>query len=203
MSATPAAAAPSAQQDLFKIGQLVWVRFSKKGPWPSRIASETEVNDYIKSEKKNSQEFLVYFFGSRNYSWVRPNQITAWDFDASTLGESKKKNKAKSYAQGLDEAQEWFNGPKILPVASTEPDAATSKSDYRKRRSTEGDADAPAAKRSHRKILGEGETSSESDEDAPYKIPYPDAKKAKRVRVMRKLGLYPPEGSLFKAATHS
>lgn len=113
----------------------------------------------------------------------------------------KLSNKAKSYVQGVEEGLEWAKGPKILPSGplekpKPEPKAAK-RSEEKKRKSSEADADAPTAKRAKKAVLVEEESDSESDSDAPYKIPYHDASKARRVRVMRKLGLYPPEGSLF------
>lgn len=74
----------------------------------------------------------------------------------------------------------------------------------KKRKSKESEVESkavapPAAKKSKKAADVEvDEILSSSDEDAPYKAPYPDPKKARRYRIMRKLGLSPPDGSLFK-----
>lgn len=130
-----------------------------------------------------------------------------WNLDDKSIEEAKKKNRSKSYAQGLEEAKGWFHGPKHFPIAPSadKPKTTDKKKEIQKsRREKEEVLDMPPAKRAKRVAASVVEEElSESDEDAPYKIPYPDAKKAKRVRIMRKLGLSPPEGSMFKSHTRT
>lgn len=138
-------------------------------------------------------------------SWCRSAQLKVWEFDEKSFEDAKKKNKAKSYQQGLEEAMEWFNSDKVFPVpgkaAAKSESKATNKPEDKKRKAKDPEADAPPTKKPKKAAatVVHDDDLSESEEDAPYKIPFPDPKKARRVRVMRKLGLYPPEGSLFKA----
>lgn len=183
---------------------------------------------------------------------MKPSQVTKWDFVEKDIEEAKKKNKAKTYAQGLEEAKSWFHSDRVFPVYGEDSDEEeeeeeeeeetekSQKSEKReknekgnkrdtkekvtkekeelkpvnekKRKSVTKDVDieAPVAKKPRGRQqtgvieggTGHDEMAISSDEDAPYKVPFANIKKARRVRVMRKLGLYPPEGSLFKATAH-
>ena len=121
----------------------------------------------------------------------------------------KKKNKAKSYQQGLAEAKEWFQGDKMFPLptkAAAKPEPKpVAKQEDKKRKAKDVETDAPPAKKSKKSptTVHDDAHLSDSDDDVPFKIPFHDPKKARRVRVMRKLGLYPPEGSLFNVTTHA
>lgn len=133
-------------------------------------------------------------------SWVKPTQLSVCDVFSKEAEDLKKKNKTKQWRQGLEEAQEWLESDQVFPMFAQAKGGAADK----KRKPKEVEAEAPPAKKPKKATsvaAVEDDFLSSSEEDAPYKATVADEKKARKVRVMRKLGLCPPEGSLF--VTHT
>lgn len=127
---------------------------------------------------------------------MKSSQVSVCDLFSTEAEELKKKNKAKQWRQGFEEAQEWLASDQEFPVYTPSKAELADK----KRKAKEPELESPPAKKPKKASASapiDDDFLSSSEEDAPYKAQVADPKKARKVRVMRKLGLSPPDGSLF------
>jgi len=86
------------------VGTVVWIRLTGFPEWPGRIAAESEVGPRVLNLKHTSQHILVYFFGSHDYTWIKPSQISTFD---EGFAKKSKKCKNKVFSYGVKEAMDW------------------------------------------------------------------------------------------------
>ncbi|KAI8819961.1 uncharacterized protein EV422DRAFT_532959 [Fimicolochytrium jonesii] len=85
----PTTPAPADGPTTFPTGAIVWSKMKGHSWWPSRIEDEHDLPEDVLREKA-PKSIPVFFFGSRNYGWIAPDQLRDFHEHKDELGRKKK-----------------------------------------------------------------------------------------------------------------
>lgn len=184
----------------FKPEQLVWGKLGSYPFWPGQIVDQNLFKREPPPHIKNKNNvYLIRFFGSHDFGWVSIYNVLPYDL---VYDEKSKKSRSKIFLRGLEEAnlyketgalpegfmsyfteeeeeEEVPEEPVEEPVA--EVVTPTKQENKKSRRRSSG-------KKTPKELEPEPEPEPETE-----LVPLNMEAKRRRLRVMRRLGLYAPE----------
>ncbi|GAQ89217.1 hypothetical protein KFL_004990020 [Klebsormidium nitens] len=172
--------------------QVVWAKLSTYPWWPAQIVDPSSVHARFTEGRKSDNEVLARFFGTYDYGWV-DRRTNVSDLDHK-FKDRQKLTKKKQFLKALEEAEECRKTG-ALPEAWTAPfEEPEAEEEMHIEEPPEANGhveeasppEAMAAKERKRK------GKAHAVEDKPKA-----ERRARQLRVMRHLGLVPPEGSPF------
>eukprot|EP01125_Pyxidicula_operculata_P014251 TRINITY_DN4745_c0_g1_i2.p1 TRINITY_DN4745_c0_g1~~TRINITY_DN4745_c0_g1_i2.p1 ORF type:complete len:217 (-),score=63.53 TRINITY_DN4745_c0_g1_i2:209-859(-) len=174
----------------FKPGTLLWFKRNKKY-WPCRVAKEKEAEPGLKQKG----HVLIWVFAVANFQSVSKDDVVEWDEDKDR---KMKNDDSQRFKTALKQAEKWEKGPKVYKE-HVESTSTKKKSLKRKLEDTESSEPPKKKQKKDKPDKSEKEPKKKSNEKQQKEtVVDPDF----RFRVMRNLGLWPPEGSPFQEAKH-
>ncbi|XP_014239386.1 putative oxidoreductase GLYR1 homolog [Cimex lectularius] len=90
----------------YKLGDLVWAKMRGFPPWPGMISEPPE--DMTNKPKKPSN--WIYFFGSKNYSWIDVSNLNPYKPQALDL-----KKSSKAFKEACEAIEDVYNKGEASP----------------------------------------------------------------------------------------
>eukprot|EP00026_Physarum_polycephalum_P015044 Phypoly_transcript_15631.p1 GENE.Phypoly_transcript_15631~~Phypoly_transcript_15631.p1 ORF type:complete len:224 (+),score=62.51 Phypoly_transcript_15631:155-826(+) len=179
--------------DPIPYGTVVWGKLQGFQEWPSRYAHPNETSQKVRDMKTDDEEVLIFFFGTHNYAWLKPEKIFPFDENFAELSLNKKRK--KNFDAALGEALKWRDNPKKkMPTYEQKGGEKGTKAPKEDAQEDKGKKPRlPKKKEAEKKDTGISE-----EDYVPVPIPQrlntPEylARKKHRQAIMRKLGLAPP-----------
>jgi len=91
----------------FKVGSIVWAKFSSYPYWPAQVVDENEIKQYEKLPKKNNpKSVLVRFYSSNDLSFIPPHSIIDYAKNRNRFKRKSQSNKLKKSIEECEKALE-------------------------------------------------------------------------------------------------
>jgi len=91
----------------FKVGSIVWAKFSSFPYWPAQVVDEDEIKQYEKLPKKNNpNSLLVRFYSSNDLSFIAPKFILDYAENRNHFKRKSQSNKLKKSIEECEKALE-------------------------------------------------------------------------------------------------
>eukprot|EP01114_Cavostelium_apophysatum_P012803 TRINITY_DN2958_c0_g1_i1.p1 TRINITY_DN2958_c0_g1~~TRINITY_DN2958_c0_g1_i1.p1 ORF type:complete len:344 (-),score=133.57 TRINITY_DN2958_c0_g1_i1:958-1989(-) len=191
-------ATPSQSEDIVaEPGDVFWVKLAGYPEWPGRVAKNEEGSSAVMKLKHTDKMKLMYFFGTRDYSWVKDQQLTPFTLDSAEVSKAQKK-KTKTLQLAVKEAVQWSKlepEDRVFPTAEKEPEPKEEESKTEKgtpkKKSPAKKKEKSEEKRTFTTTFlprPRKDLSNLSEEEKKRK----EKRRSWRVKIMRRLALYPP-----------
>lgn len=84
-----------------RYGEIIWAKVGNYRWWPSRIVQPSEVPDNVYNKSFANGEFVAYFYGSHDYSWIDKRRVFVYEEgDSLKSMSSGSGNMDKQFKQG-------------------------------------------------------------------------------------------------------
>lgn len=91
---------------------VVWAKLPGYPFWPAKKLNEAEVKDKNLPAPTSSCLVPVVFFGTRDYSWIKPANLKGWDV---AISEGLQQKKYSGLSKALDEVLVFLKKPSFRP----------------------------------------------------------------------------------------
>ncbi|KAL5281378.1 GLYR1 family protein [Megaselia abdita] len=95
-----------------KVKDVVWAKMKGFTPWPALIVLPPESIKKQTAGKKSVGSRCVFFFGSKNYAWIEPANLNA--FDGPQKENFIKSGKGKGFKDAIEQCEKYILNPTIL-----------------------------------------------------------------------------------------